>query len=172
MDKKVFLNQLKKLDAMIENKMIEREQWKAIAEGVTAGGTSVIVLDKKGKQQLHNMEKVQSSGNPQKMADAIHKMIEIDDEIDLCIDKLIDAKKDVLSVIEKLPAAEYDIIHKIYVQHLNLYEVAALSDRSYSSITTLHGRALKMVQNILDEREQHKLAFTEEVKRQFGCVEV
>lgn len=172
MKAKVFLNQLKKLDAMIENKMIEREQWKAIAEGVTAGGTSVIIVDKKGKQQLHNMEKVQASGNPQKMADAVHKMIEIDDEIDLCIDKLIEAKKDVLAVIEKLSAAEYDIIHKIYVQHLNLYEVAAMSDRSYSSITTLHGRALKSVQMIIDEREQHKLAVTEDVKRQFGCVKV
>lgn len=153
MKAKVFLNQLTKLDTMIENKMIEREQWKAIAEGVTAGGTSVIVLDKKGRQQLHNMDKVQASGNPQKMADAVHKMIEIDAEIDLCIDKLIDAKKDVLSVIEKLSAAEYDIIHKIYVQHISLYEVAAMSKRSYSSITTLHGRALKSVQNILDERD-------------------
>lgn len=147
-----FLEQLEKLDLMIENKMIEREQWKAIAEGVTASGTSVIVLDKKGRQQLHNMEKVQASGNPQKMADAVHKMIEIDAEIDLCIDKLIDAKKDVISVIEQLPAAEYDIIHKIYVQHIPLYEVSTMSDRSYSSITTLHGRALKSVQRILNER--------------------
>ncbi len=152
MKAKVFLNQLTKLDTLIENKMIEREQWKAIAEGVTAGGKSVIIIDKKGRQQLHNMERVQASGNPQKMADAVHKMIEIDNEIDLCIDKLIQAKKDVLAVIEMLPAAEYDIIHKIYVQHLSLYEVAAMSERSYSSITTLHGRALKSVQNILDER--------------------
>lgn len=147
-----FLEQLEKLDLMIENKMIEREQWKAIAEGVTAGGTSVIVLDKKGRKELHNMEKVQASSNPQKMADAIHKMIEIDAEIDLCIDKLIEAKKDVISVIEQLPAAEYDIIHKIYVQHIPLYEVSTMSDRSYSSITTLHGRALKNVQRILNER--------------------
>lgn len=148
-----FLEQLEKLDLMIENKMIEREQWKAIAEGVTAGGTSVIVLDKKGRQQLHNMEKVQASGNPQKMADAVHKMIEIDAEIDLCIDKLIEAKKDVISVIEQLPAAEYDIIHKLYVQHIPLYEVSTMSERSYSSITTLHGRALKNVQRILNERK-------------------
>jgi hypothetical protein len=153
MDKKVFLNQLKKLDTMIENKMIERAQWKAIAEGVTAGGTSVMILNKQGRKELHNMEKVQASGNPQKMADAVHKMIEIDEEINLCIDKMIEAKKDVLAVIERLPAAEYDIIHKIYVQHLTLYEVAAMSTRSYSSITTLHGRALKMVQTILDERD-------------------
>lgn len=172
MKAKVFLNQLTKLDTMIENKMIEREQWKAIAEGVTAGGTSVIIVDRKGRQQLHNMEKVQASSNPQKMADAIHKMLEIDDEIDLYIDKLIEAKKNILAVIEMLSAAEYDITHKVYVQHLSLYEVAAMSERSYSSITTLHGRALKSVQMILDEREQHKLAFTEETKRQFGCVEL
>lgn len=172
MKAKEFLKQLRKLDSLIENKMIEREQWKAIAEGVTAGGTSVIVVDKKGRQQLHNMEKVQASGNPQKMADAIHKMLEIDDEIALCIDKMIEAKKDILAVIERLSAAEYDVIHKIYVQHLDLYEVAATYKRSYSSVTTLHGRALKSVQNILDVSEQHKLAFTDEIKRRFGYVEM
>ena len=138
MEAREFLEQLTKLDMMIENKQIEKEQWKAIALNVTA---------------KYDGERVQSSGSQQKMSDAIEKYIEIETEINACIDELIEIKKDVISVIEQLPAAEYDIIHKIYVQHLTLYDVTAMSDRSYSAITTLHGRALKSVQKILNERK-------------------
>ena len=40
MKAKVFLGQLEKLDKIIENKLIEREQWKAVALGVTEDGQS------------------------------------------------------------------------------------------------------------------------------------
>lgn len=148
-----FLKQLEKLDNMIENKILEREQWKAIATGMTSGGQSVLV-EVKGKHELQNMERVQSQSNKQKMADAVIKYIAVEEEINECIDKLIDTKKEVLAVIEQLNAKEYDVIHKIYVQHLDFNEVAANKKRSYSWVTTVHGRALKNVQKILDERKK------------------
>jgi DNA-directed RNA polymerase specialized sigma subunit len=136
---KDFLQQLKKLDKLIENKLIEKEQWKAIATGTTAqmGG-----------------ERVQSSGSKQRMADAIDKYIDIEKEIDDCIDNLIDAKKGVISVIEQLNATEYDLLHKVYVQGVTLFDVAEMCGKTYSWVTTIHGRALKKVENILDEREK------------------
>ena len=137
---------------MIENKILEREQWKAVATGMTSGGQSVLV-EVKGKHELQNMERVQSQSNKQKMADAVIKYIAVEEEINECIDKLIDTKKEVLAVIEQLNAKEYDVIHKIYVQHLDFNEVAANKKRSYSWVTTVHGRALKNVQKILDERK-------------------
>ena len=135
---KEFLRQLKKLDKMIENKLIEKEQWKAIATGTTAqiGG-----------------ERVQTSGSQQRMADAVDKYIDIEKDIDEFIDKLIYAKKDVFEVIEKLNATEYDILHKVYVQFRTLDDVADVYGKTYSWATTVHGRALKKVQRILDERE-------------------
>lgn len=151
---KEFLNQLKKLDKLIENKLIEKEQWKSIAMGVTSGGESVLVKVN-GKHELQNMEKVQSSGNQQKMADAIVRYIEIEAEIDRYIDDLINARKDVIEVIERLPAQEYDLLHKVYVQHITLSDVADILKTTYSNVTTIHGRALKMVKNILKEREQN-----------------
>ena len=150
---KEFLLQVEKLDKLIENKLIEKEQWKAIAMGVTSGGESVLVKVN-GKTELQNMEKVQSSGNPQKMSDAIIKYIEIDAEIDRCIDFYVDTRKDVIEVIEKLPAQEYDLLHKVYIQHIELVEVADIYKTTYSNVTTIHGRALKKVQNILKEREK------------------
>jgi hypothetical protein len=148
MDAKVFLNQLNKLDRMIENKLIEKEQWKAIALGVGSGGADVLI---KGK--LHKMDKVQSTPNPQKMEDAVIRYVDIEAEIDACVDELIEAKKDVISVIEKLSAEEYDLLHKVYVQHKELADVADAFKKTYSWVTTIHGRALKNVQRILDERD-------------------
>lgn len=138
MDAKQFLRQLKKLDKMIENKLAEKARWKAIATGTTAqmGG-----------------EKVQSSGSQQKMADAVCRYVDIEKEIDEQIDNLIDTRQDVISVIEKLNTTEYDILHKMYVQYMSLYDVADIYNKSYSWATTVHGRALKNVQAILDQRK-------------------
>lgn len=138
MKAKDFLKQLKKLDAMITNKLIEREQWKNIATGSTG---------------VSDGERVQSSGSQQKMADAVARYIDIEKEIDRIIDTLVDTKKDVISVIETLDVTEYDILHKHYVQYIELADIAIIYDKSYSWITTKHGRALQKVQEILDGRK-------------------
>jgi DNA-directed RNA polymerase specialized sigma24 family protein len=139
MNARDFLKQLKKLNKMIENKLNEKEQWKSMATGTTAqmGG-----------------ERVQTSGSQQKMADAVARFVDIDKEIDECIDRLIDTKKDVIAVIEQLNASEYDLLHKIYVQFFTVQEVADLYDRSISWAKTIHKRGLKNVQRILDDRRK------------------
>ena len=142
-----FLNQLKKLDKMIENKQIEKEQWRSIAMGTTSGGQSVQI-----NGVMHNMEKVQSSGSQQKMADAVDRFVDIEREIDSFIDRLVDTKKDVISVIEQLKASEYDMMHKIYVQYMTLQDVADLYGKSISWAKSIHKKGLKNTQRILDER--------------------
>jgi DNA-directed RNA polymerase specialized sigma subunit len=147
MKAKEFLEQVKKINTLIENKLAEVAQWKAIATSATAGGTDVTINGK-----VHQMDKVQSSGSQQKMADAVIHYVDLEAEINADIDKLIDTKKDVLKVIEQLEAEKYDLLHKVYVQGFTLDEVALKYGFSYSWATTLHGRALKDVQIILDER--------------------
>lgn len=138
MDASVFLRQVKKIDKMIENKMIEKAQWQAIAMGVTS---------------CSDGERVKSSGSQQKIANAVARYVDIEREIDQSIDKLRETKKDVTDVIEKLELTEYDVLHKIYVQHLTFVDVAVAYGKTYSWATTVHWRALKNVQKILDERE-------------------
>lgn len=146
MKAKEFLKQVEKLDRRIENKMIEREQWKSIALGVTSGGETVKI-----NGVAHLPDRVQSSGNPQKMADAVARYVDIEAEITENIDRLIDTKQKVISVIEELNALEYDLLHKVYIQHMDLLDVAIACGKTYSWSTTIHGRALKNVQKILDE---------------------
>lgn len=140
MKAKDYLRQLQKLDKLIENKLAEKEQWKAMATSTT--------------QQL-SADRVQTSGNPQKMADAICKIIEIEAEINAFVDRLIDTKRDVISTIERLNPTEYDLLHKVYVQYFTLDDVAIKNNKSYSWATTIHGIAMKNVQLMLDEREKN-----------------
>jgi hypothetical protein len=128
---KRYLEEYKKIDAMILNKTIEAEQWEALAQSITAnmGG-----------------EKVQSSSNQQKMQDYICNKIDIESEIDA----LIARKQDITDTIALLPIQDYNILHKVYIQSLSFKEIAGLND--YSSVTTAHGRALQRLQKILDGR--------------------
>jgi hypothetical protein len=150
MKAKDFLCQVEKLDNIIKNKLIEIDQWKAIAMNVTSGGNTVLI-----NGVPHQADKVQSSGNPQKMADAVNMYVDIEAEINRCIDKLVDIKKDVTSVIEMLNTEQYDLLHKVYIQHLPLPDAAEACGKSYSWATTIHGRALKNVQKIIDERNKN-----------------
>ena len=141
MKAKDYLRQLQKLDKLIENKLAEKEQWKAMATSTT--------------QQM-SADRVQTSGNPQKMADAVCKIIEIEAEIDAFVDRLVDTKREVISTLERLNPTEYDLLHKVYVQYFTFDDVAIKNNKSYSWVTTVHGRALKNVQLMLDEREKNE----------------
>lgn len=138
MDAISFLKQVEKLDTLIKNKLIEKAQWRDIALGITANMDG---------------ERVQSSGRPSKMSDAIDKCVDMETEIDNLIDRLVDTKRDVISVIEQLNATEYDVLHKRYIQFLSLQEIADAKKKQYGWATTTHGRAVANVKKILEERE-------------------
>lgn len=145
---KEFLMQLKKLDKLIENKLAERDQWLSMATSTTAAAAPETGI------------RVQSSGNQQKMASAVERYIDIEADINACIDRLYDEKQKIIKVIEQLDLIQYDILHKMYVgvrkhhktHYLSFDEIADLYDRSYSWATTMHGIALKNVQKIIDEK--------------------
>lgn len=136
-DAQLYLRQVEKIDSIIRNKLIEQRQWKDIAMGITAnmGG-----------------DKVQSSGSQSKMADAIEKCVDMEREIDSLVDKLIATKKEVISTIEQLDSpAEYRLLHLRYIQFVDLKDIAEQWDKDYTAITTMHGRALRNVQAILEK---------------------
>ena len=140
MKAKEYLEQVKKFDIMITNKLKEVGQWKLIAMSSTAHSDG---------------ERVNSSGSQQKMADAVCRYVTIQEEIDAAIDRMVDIKMDIIHTIERLPVIEYDILHKVYIQSKTLYEVAEDYEKTYSWATTIHGKALEHLQVILNERSCH-----------------
>ena len=110
MNAKDFLQQPKKLDMMIVNKLAEQRQWRDVALGITA-----------------NMEgeRVQSAGTQSRMADAVEKCVDMETEINSLIDSLIETKREVIQTIEKLDSpVEYDVLHRRYIQYISLQDIA------------------------------------------------
>lgn len=137
-DAQMWLERVEMMDSIIQNKLVEQKQWKDIALGITAnmGG-----------------ERVQSSGSKSKMADALDKCMDMEDEINAQVDRLIDTKREVVATIEKLDSPmEYNVLHLRYIQYKSLQEIADKYKREYGWATTTHGRALAHVQEILDGR--------------------
>ena len=136
-DAQVYLEQVEKLECVIKNKLIEKQQWKEIALGITA-----------------NMEgeRVQSTGAKSKMANALDKCADIEMEIDSLVDKLIDLKKEVTQTIEKLQSpTEYNLLHMRYIQFIPLKDIADRWNTEYTNVTTAHGKALKKIQEIMEK---------------------
>ncbi len=139
-DAQAFLARVEKIDALVENKLIEQRQWKDLALSITAtmGG-----------------ERVQSSSkSTSKMEDAVVKCIMIEDEIAAAVERLIAEKKQVVRVIEALNSpTEYRILHMRYIQYISLTAIAEKLNKEYTWVTTTHGRAVKHVQELLSKEK-------------------
>lgn len=133
MKARTYLEQIAKWDAIIRNKFIEKKQWLDVATGIVAHSDG---------------ERVQSSGSQQRMADATDRCVDLDRQI-----AEYEAKKAaVIATIELLPLEEYDLLHKIYVQHMDIQTAADAMDRSCSWAKGKHGTALQILQKIIDGR--------------------
>lgn len=139
-DAQAFLARVEMIDALVENKLIEQRQWKDLALSITAnmGG-----------------ERVQSSSTTtSKMEDAVIKCIMIEEEIAAAVEKLISEKKNAVRIMEALHSpTEYRILHMRYIQYISLADIADRLNREYTWVTTVHGRAVKHVQNLLNKEK-------------------
>lgn len=134
MDAREYLEQIEKNECIIANKQIEKKYWLDIATGTTAkvGG-----------------ERVQTSGDGHNMEKQIVEVVLIDEEIE----RLKGEIAEIISTLERLNAIEYNLLHKMYVQHLSLKDVCATMRKSYSWAKKAHNRALKNLQRILNDFE-------------------
>ena len=134
----IFLEQVEMLDTIIENKLIEQRQWRDLALNITANMDG---------------ERVQSSGTKSKMAEAIDRCIDIEREIVDAVNALVEKKQEIVRILEKVNSPTgYRILHRRYIQQIDLSDIADKLNKEYRWVTTTHGRALKSVQNILQEK--------------------
>ena len=142
-----FLLQIKKIDTVIDNKLIEITQWKDRATSTTT---------------ILTPDKVQSSGSQQKMADSVERWLDLEREINADIDELIRVKKQVIAVLEKVvDANEYNVLHMLYVQHKHYRSpayVADALDMSTSWVKDKRKGGLNSVEKILAQIEEKRYA--------------
>ena len=76
--KKYLIEEINKIESMIENKKAEKEKWEAIATSTTA----------------RLSERVQTSSNGDKLSNAVIEKSHIQEEIDECIIELKNKEKE------------------------------------------------------------------------------
>lgn len=132
-----YLKQLSFLNAKIKSKTEELERIRQLASGL--GG-------------FDSRERVQTSSRGDTMEKRIIDLIELEEQIADDLIEQIRTRQEILATIEMLPKNEYEVAFYYFVKELEANEIADKLEKSYSYVTKRKGKALKLVQEILDER--------------------
>ena len=142
MTTKEYLNQIERLDKMITNKLSEIYQLKIMACSITVSGDS---------------ERVQTSGNQDKLGSTITKIVDLERETDELVDSLVDKRKEILSQIDNMKNIDhYDVLHKHYVERRTFQDIADSENWSVRQVFNIHGRALQEFEKMYGDTYLHK----------------
>lgn len=131
-----YLEQYEMNFVQVECRMAERQQWHDLAFSIT--------------QQISG-DRVQSSGSKSKMTDAYDHCIAMEAWVSEEIKRLSKKQDEIKQTLAQLDnPTEYKLLHMRYIQFKELKEIADVFKADYTWATTVHGRALKSLQDILD----------------------
>ncbi len=129
MTTKEYLQQIGKLNKMINNKMIELTQMKEMAYSIKAMNTD---------------EHVMSSSDPDRIGCAYVKIEEMEQKIDKMIDDYVDKKEKIITQIESIEDENlYDVLFLKYIAKKRFEDIAVEIEKSWRQTIRLHGAALK-----------------------------
>lgn len=146
MKAKEYLQQLQRLDTMINQKIKELGDLRLMSQSV--GGID------------YSKELVQSSpSGDAPFVKPVLRMIELEQEINAEIDRFVDEKHEIINQIQALQNPKHiDILYKHYVEFKRLEIVAVEMNFTYQYIVELHGTALKEFQltheNLLNSNDE------------------
>lgn len=157
-DVQKYLYRLRDINELIMGVSDEIELWKVIATKTTSQVQTVNIGG-----ELHAVEKVQSSGSGDSMAEAVCKYVDLEAELGAETAALIEERQSIIATIKKLPAREYRLIRLMYVGtvgrnggndeilYMNLKQAAAEMGISRRTASGIHGSALDRLRKILKE---------------------
>lgn len=136
---KQYLREIQRLDALIRCKTAEIVQLRELALSITVQSSS---------------EPVMTSKNPDKIGTVVAKIVDLQDEAAMEIDRFLDVRQERIAVIEKVADVKhYDILHQRYVQYRSLKQISIEMKLPYDSVKTLHLEALRSVESILGDKK-------------------
>lgn len=134
MKAKEYLQQLKRLDTMINQKNQELGDLRLRAK--CAGSVN------------YSQERVQTSPTGEgAFAKLVEKILDLESEINIEIDVFIDKKHAIINQIQSLQNTDYTkLLYKRYVEYKSLERICVEMGFSYNYIKHLHGYALQNFQ--------------------------
>lgn len=131
-----WLEQVKKLDELINTKLAERQRLIEIATDISPKMPDGMPFSNGGTVS-------------QKMQNAVVNLIECEHEIDRLIDKYVDCKREVVKVLEKLPGKYYGVLHRYYIQGMTLEQVAEDMNYGVRQISRIKKESLQKLEDVI-----------------------
>lgn len=93
---------------------------------------------------------VTGGGSQDKIGEAVAKIVDLKEELNREIDRFVDMKREVAAMLDKLENhLFYIILHRRYMLHESLEQIAADMHYTYRWVCILHGRALQEFDGVL-----------------------
>ena len=129
MDTKQYLSQIERLDKMIQNKLSEIYQLKTMACSVTVS---------------NEKERIQTSSDKDRLGSTVAKIVDLEKETDMLVDRFIDKRSHIISQIDGLDNIDYyHVLSMRYVARDTFETIAKKTNLSIRRVFSIHGDALK-----------------------------
>lgn len=140
MESAKYLREIKRLDSIINSGIAEMDAIYAMITRITP-----VLKD----------DVVTGSGNSDKIGNAIAKLVDMREELNRDVDKLVDKKREASALLKKLQnPLHYEVLHKRYVMFETFEQIALEIGKTYRWVCVLHGRALQAFDKILQENKK------------------
>ena len=132
MTAKEYLGQARFLDMRINSKIQQVASLNELATRCTA--------------TISDMPKSPNRGGS-RMADAVIKIIDLQEEINRDINKLVELKREIMGVIKAVPNVEYQtVLEKRYLCFITWEQIAVDMNYTIRWVYKLHGRSLQILE--------------------------
>ena len=139
MTAKEFLGQAYRLDQRINSKLQQIDSLRGLTQKVT---------------QSYDNEVVSRTRNVSSLEDAIIRLMEAEEQLNMQIDQLVDTKIEIGKLIEKVHNESYRLLlEKRYLCFLAWDQIAAEMHYSRRWVLNKHERALEVADRLLREKE-------------------
>lgn len=143
MEVKTYLQQVRRYDTLINNKLSELEHLHSMTVKITATLKDDVVS---------------ASGSQDKLGDAVAKIVDLENEINEAVGRYVDIKRSINALLECMnDPDEITVIHMLYYEGKTWREIAEKLICSERNAQYVHGRALlsvaALMQNRIDDDE-------------------
>lgn len=139
MTAKNYLRQIRLLDQRITQRMEEAAELRQLALGFHAVEIK--------------QDAVQTSPDGDKMAEAVGRYVDLEEEINRMIDDFVDLKHKIIGEIQKLDDDRLmTLLHLRYVRYMTFEKIAVEMGYTYQWVCELHGQALQAFEKIRSEK--------------------
>lgn len=133
-----WLEQVKKMDELINAKIAEKQRLIEIATDISPRVPDGIPPTNTGTVS-------------QKMQNAVINLIDLERQIDKLIDEYIECKQNVVKVLEKLPSVQYGVLHRHYIRGMTWEQVAEDMNYSTMQIWRIRKKSLKNLEDVIGQ---------------------